>query len=96
MTQHGLGLRVFTSVSRKTFERMKDDLRALGVTVPAGDTCTIEHRGARGSMTYSERDRRLEVRILEKPFFVPERLVWDLLDRAMRRYDVTAADGGEA
>jgi len=71
---------------------MKDDLRTRGVAVPAGDSCVIEHRGVRGSMTYSEPDGRVEIGILDKPFLVSDRVVWNLLDAAMRRYDVVADD----
>jgi hypothetical protein len=83
-----LPARAFDGISRDAFERIKDDLRARGVAVPPGDTCMIEHRGVRGSMRYSEPDRRVEIAILEKPFYVPEGMVWNLLDAAMRRYDV--------
>ena len=84
--------RAFHGISRETFERMKDDLRARGVSVPAGDACVIEHRGVRGSMSYLESEGRVEIEILEKPFFVPDRVVRNLLDAAMRRYDVVADD----
>jgi hypothetical protein len=87
-----IGTKTFTDISRATFENIKNDLRALGVTVPSGDDCTIEHRGARGLLAYSEATGRLVVSILEKPFFVPERMVWDLLDRAMRRYGAVSSD----
>jgi hypothetical protein len=87
-----IGTKTFPDISRATFEKIKNDLRGLGVKVPSGDKCTIEHRGARGSLAYSEATGRLEVSILEKPFFVPESAVWSLLDRAMRRYGAVASD----
>ena len=80
------GAHVFTGISRKGFERMKKDLRALGVRVPDGDACTIGYRGISGAMTYSERDGRIEVRIIQKPIFVSSRAVRSLLARVMRRY----------
>ena len=82
--------RIFCGIPRDTFERIKYDLRARGVAVPPGDACMIEHRGVRGSMSYSEPDRRLEIEILEKPFFIPDAMVWNLLGAVMRRYDTEA------
>ena len=84
--------KTFSDISRTTFEQIKADLRALGVEVPGGDACTIEHRGARGSLAYSEATGRLDVSILEKPVFVPEGVVWNLLDRAMQRYGAVASE----
>ena len=84
--------RAFSGISRDTFERMKEDLRARGVAVPSGDACIIEHRGVRGSMSYSESDRRVEIDILEKPFFIPDAMVSNLLDAVMRRYALVADD----
>ncbi|MPZ17963.1 MAG: hypothetical protein GEV06_08635 [Luteitalea sp.] len=87
-----IGTKTFSDISRATFEHIKNDLRSLGVNVPSGDDCIIEHRGARGSLAYSEATGRLEVSILEKPLFVPESAVWALLDRAMQRYGAPAPD----
>ena len=84
---------VFTGVSRQAFERMKHDLRGLGVDVPDGDACVLDHRGVRGALGYSEQLGRVEVRILSKPFFVSSSAVESMLDRVMRRY---AESGREA
>jgi hypothetical protein len=73
-------------ISRRTFERMKDDLRKAGVRVPAGDTCRLQHRGVVGSLKYLEAERSLWIRISKKPAFVPERAISSLLDRTMRKY----------
>jgi hypothetical protein len=84
---------IFRDVSRTAVEQMKTDLRALGATVRGGDTCEIEHRGVRGSMIYSESEQRLEIVIVNKPFYVSSSMVESLLKRAMRRYVETDADG---
>lgn len=78
--------RLLDDVSRETFEQMKDDLRDLGANVPEGDDCIIEHRGALGRLRYLPSVQRVEIAILKKPLFVPDALVWSLLDRALNRY----------
>lgn len=77
---------IFTGISRETFERMKTDLRARGVSVPDGDDVRIRHMGVTGSLEYSEEAGRVVIDILEKPFFVSNDTVASLIDQVMRRY----------
>jgi hypothetical protein len=76
----------FTGISRDAFERMKNDLRRLGASVPEGDDCAIRHRGVSGSLSYSEQDRCVEVQIIQKPMFVSNGRVSSWLRDIMKRY----------
>jgi hypothetical protein len=71
---------------------MKDDLRKLGVSVPTGDRCELRHQGVTGSLSYLEREQRVEVCITRKPFFVSNTAVTAMLDKVMTRY-TGAANG---
>jgi hypothetical protein len=86
--------RAYVGVSRETYERIKNDLRARGVTVADGDVCTIEHRGLRGSLEYVEARQEVRIRILQKPFFIPEAGISSMLERAMRRYGLASTNAG--
>ena len=86
---------VFTGISRRAFERMKNDLRALGVKVPEGDSCTIRYKGVAGSIAYSESRRRVEVHIIRKPLFVSGGAVSSMLKRVMRRYSSDEAGSSD-
>ena len=78
---------VFTGISRQTFERMRADLRARGVSVPDGDSVHIRHMGVTGSLEYSEPEGRVTIEVLEKPFFVSSGTVASMLDQVMRQYE---------
>jgi len=84
--------RVYVGIDRSGFERMKNDLRGLGVEVPDGDSCVLDHSGVSGSLDYSESERRVEIRITRTPFFVSSANVTSILDRVMERYSEAESD----
>jgi hypothetical protein len=85
--------KTFEGISRDAFERMKADLRKLGVSVPDGDQFELHHQGVTGSLAYSEPEQRVEVRITRKPFFVSSAAVTSMLHKVMKRY--SGPTGGE-
>ncbi len=74
----------YVGIARTTLDCLKQRLQSQGVTPPAGDSGTIEQQGVRLSVAYIEAEQKLQFGIVEKPFFIPEDLVWTLLDSAVR------------
>ncbi len=75
----------YVGISRNTLECLKKDLQSMGITPPAGDNGTIEYQGVQLSVTYTEAAEKLSIGILNRPSFVPESLVWQLLDARVQK-----------
>ncbi|MGH9397981.1 MAG: hypothetical protein ACRD18_14170 [Terriglobia bacterium] len=72
ITENGLGI-------------LKKDLQSMGITPPDGDSGTIEYQGVKLGVDFVRVAQKLTIRILEKPSFVPESLVWQLLDGRVQK-----------
>ena len=75
----------YAGISRGVLECLKKDLQSMGINPPEGDTGDIEYQGVRLSVTYREADQKLVVQMMNKPAFVPESLVWQLLDGRVQK-----------
>lgn len=74
----------YAGIARGTLDCLKQHLESHGLASPAGDSGIIEQQGVILSVTYIEAQQILQVGIIERPFFIPEDLVWTLLDNAVR------------
>lgn len=74
----------YAGITRATMDCLKLRFQSQGITPFAGDCGTIEQQGVRVSIAYVEAEQRLQVDIIEMPLFIPEDLVWTLLDTAVR------------
>ncbi len=74
----------YLGITRNTLDCLKQHLQSRGATPPAGDSGIFEQQGVRLSVTYTEAEQKLQFGIVEKPLFIPEDLVWMLLDTAVR------------
>jgi len=72
--------RQFTGVTPEAMECMKRNMRAKGIMPPEGSSGTIEHMGVSLSFSYVGPQQTLEFRILSKPPFIPDQLIWGFLD----------------
>ncbi|MGH9470036.1 MAG: hypothetical protein ACRD1N_06820 [Terriglobia bacterium] len=75
----------YTGVTRATLDCLKQDLQTMGVASPEGDSGTIEYQGVKLSIVYDSAGEKLTVWVLQKPGFVPESLVWQLLDGRIQK-----------
>ncbi|HEX5483905.1 MAG TPA: hypothetical protein VFZ08_14885 [Terriglobia bacterium] len=75
----------YADVSRSVLECLKKDLQSMGINPPEGDTGDIEYQGVKLSITYHESDQRLAIQVTNRPSFVPESLVWQLLDGRVQK-----------
>jgi hypothetical protein len=75
----------YTGIAQSTLDCLKTDLRSMGIEPPQGDSGTIEYQGVKLSVSYSAADQKLVLQIISKPAFVPESLVWQLLDGRIQK-----------
>jgi hypothetical protein len=74
----------YGGITRSTLDCLKQRFQSQGVAPPEGDSGTIEQQGVRLSVTYVEAEQTLKFGLIEKPFFIPDDLVWTLLDNAVK------------
>jgi hypothetical protein len=75
----------YDGTSREVLNCLRQDLQRMGVNLPDGDDGTIEYQGVILSVVYTEPEQKLAVRILEKPSFVPEAMLWQLLEARLQK-----------
>lgn len=74
----------YVGITRPALDCLKEHLESRGIIPPTGDSGTFGHQGVMLSVTYLEEQQILQFGIVEKPFFVPEDVVWTLLDGAVK------------
>ena len=77
----------YAGINRAELNELRKDLAKEGVTVPEGDD--VEISGPFGILLraiYDERGETLKICLTEKPFYIPEFKVWELVDRAAAPY----------
>jgi hypothetical protein len=75
----------YAGVAQTTLDCLNTDLKSVGINPPEGDSGIIEYQGVKLAISYSSTDQMLSVRIMSKPAFVPESLVWQLLDGRIQK-----------
>ena len=74
----------FDGVTLEKLDHLKQGLQQRGIKPPEGDSGTIESMGVKLSVSYLAAEQALEVRILEKPPFIPESLVWSQVEAPLK------------
>jgi hypothetical protein len=77
--------KAYTGIAQSTLDCLNTDLKSMGIDPPSGEGGTIEYQGVKLSVFYSATAQTLSVRIISKPPFVPESLVWQLLDGRIQK-----------
>ncbi len=72
--------KTYDGVGDGAMECLRKELQSMGIAPPEGEAGTIEYQGVKLSITYTAAVQTLCVEITSKPAFVPESLVWQLLD----------------
>lgn len=80
----------YDGTSRDALNCIRKDLEGMGIILPEADSGTIEYQGVKLSITYNETDQKLAVKILQKPSFVPEVMLWQLLETKIQKCKGTA------
>jgi hypothetical protein len=70
----------YSGIAQSALDCLKTDLQSMGIDPPQGDNGTIEYQGVKLSVSYESAEQKLSFKIVSKPMFVPESLVWQLLD----------------
>ncbi len=76
--------REYMGVTPAAVDCMKADMRTKGMRPPEGNIGTIEYMGISISFTYLEPET-LQFRILDKPPFIPDQLIWYFLEPVVRK-----------
>lgn len=79
------GAKDYKGITQKGLGILKKDLESMGITPPEGDSGTIEYQGVKLGVDFAAAAQKLTIRILEKPPFVPESLIWQLLDGRVQK-----------
>ena len=72
--------RQYGGISRSEFENLKSDASGAGVTFPDGDEGALAFRGVEGIARYTESAGTLEIRIVKRPFLIPDAFIWRLVE----------------
>ncbi|GEM_PF-1128214 len=77
--------REFTGISRDAVNKFREQVEKAGQPLPPGDSYTIERSGVKLSVDYTEVSETLRLCIVEKPGFIPDSMVWSIVEDQMRR-----------
>ena len=75
----------YPGITRERINKFRAETEKSGQPLPPGDSFVIEKSGVKISLEYSEAAQTLKVCILEKPGFIPDSMVWTIIDDQMRR-----------
>ncbi len=77
----------YTAITREELINLRKDLAKEGINIPEGDD--VEIKGPFGielNALYDDRQENLEVRIIKKPFYIPESEIWKIVDAGTAPY----------
>ena len=73
--------REYGGISRAKLDRLRSDLAAWGVEIPAGDDVEVKGPfGVRLQATYNETMQVLKLRITKRPPLISEKQIWKMVD----------------
>jgi len=75
----------YAGMSREAVNKLREQSQKSGQPLPPGDSYVIEKSGVKLSVEYMEAAQTLKMCILEKPGFIPDSMVWAVVDDQMRR-----------
>lgn len=77
----------YGGITRDELNHLRKDLEKEGVNVPAGDDVKVQGPyGIELRASYDEAKETLEIRIVKKPFYVPESEIWKIVDTGTAPY----------
>lgn len=78
----------YGGITRHELKSLRSDLAKEGVSVPEGDNVTVE--GPHGILlqaSYDESKQTLKINIVKKPFFIPDSMIWNIVDAGVEPYE---------
>lgn len=75
----------YSGVTEAGIQSLRQSLQELGITVPEGDSGVVTYQGVKLGIDYAQADQKLSLKILEKPAFIPESLIWQMLDARVQK-----------
>ena len=75
--------RTYPNVDRDKADNLRTKL-APYVTLPDGDSGTLESQGIKGRYAYDAQSRTLTLTLEEVPFFIPRAMIWSTVERALQ------------
>jgi hypothetical protein len=75
----------YTSVTRVSLDRWREDAARAGAPLPPGDSFTIEKSGVTISAAYNEGAETVRICIVAKPAFIPDSMVWSIIESTFKR-----------
>jgi hypothetical protein len=75
----------YPGISREAVNKFREQSEKSGQPLPPGDSYTIEKSGVKLSVEYLESAQMLKMCILEKPGFIPDSMVWAVVDDQVKR-----------
>lgn len=75
----------YADVTEAALGELKQELRSMGINAPEGTSGVIEYQGVKLALDYAPAAQKLAIRIIQKPPFVPENLIWQLLDARLNK-----------
>ena len=78
----------YGGITRDELKSLRADLEKEGVLVPEGDDVMVQGpHGIQLHVTYEESKQTLKVDIAKKPFFVPDSMIWNIVDAGIEPYE---------
>jgi hypothetical protein len=75
----------YSGITANRLQALRNELQSMGITPPGGSSGTITYQGVKLGIDYLAADQKLFIRIAEKPPFIPESLIWQLLDARVEK-----------
>lgn len=75
----------YPGVPREAITKFREQAEKDGKPLPPGDSFVIEKSGVKLSVEYTESTQLLKLCIIEKPGFIPEAMVWAIVEEQMKR-----------
>ena len=77
----------YGGITREELNSLRGDLEKEGVSIPPGDEAIVAGpHGAELQVTYDQAKETLKVCITKKPFFIPESMIWGIVDSGVEPY----------
>jgi hypothetical protein len=75
----------YTGVTRESITKWREQSARSGTPLPDSDSFTVEKSGVKISVDYAESVSTVKICIVEKPSFIPDSMVWAIVDAQMKQ-----------
>ncbi len=75
----------YAGVTRESITKWREQSARSGTPLPDTDSFTVEKSGVKISVDYVESVSTVKICIVEKPAFIPDSMVWAIVDAQMKQ-----------